>query len=93
MPLTAVFDDLPDPRRDTRNKLHRLTDIPGHRHLCRDQRGRVVGGDRRVRADRTEADFFAGPSRRTTASPTRTPPSGSSPLLQVLQGIPAIIVR
>jgi predicted transposase YbfD/YdcC len=27
MPLTAVFDDLPDPRRDTRNKLHRLTDI------------------------------------------------------------------
>ena len=27
MPLTAAFDDLPDPRRDTRNKLHRLTDI------------------------------------------------------------------
>ncbi len=27
MPLTAVFDELPDPRRDTRNKLHRLTDI------------------------------------------------------------------
>jgi predicted transposase YbfD/YdcC len=27
LPLTAVFDDLPDPRRDTRNKLHRLTDI------------------------------------------------------------------
>src|SRR5882757_8998995 len=25
--LTAVFDDLPDPRRDTENKLHRLTDI------------------------------------------------------------------
>src|SRR5688572_4778536 len=27
MPLTAVFDDLPDPRRETENKLHRLTDI------------------------------------------------------------------
>jgi predicted transposase YbfD/YdcC len=27
LPLTAVFDDLPDPRRDTQNKLHRLTDI------------------------------------------------------------------
>ncbi len=27
MPLTAVFDGLPDPRRQTRNKLHRLTDI------------------------------------------------------------------
>ena len=27
LPLTSLFDDLPDPRRDTRNKLHRLTDI------------------------------------------------------------------
>ena len=27
LPITAVFDDLPDPRRDTENKLHRLTDI------------------------------------------------------------------
>jgi predicted transposase YbfD/YdcC len=27
LPLTTVFDDLPDPRRDTRNKLHRLTDL------------------------------------------------------------------
>ena len=27
MPLTALFDDLPDPRRDTGNKLHALTDI------------------------------------------------------------------
>src|SRR4051794_31048508 len=26
-PLAAVFDGLPDPRRRTRNKLHRLTDI------------------------------------------------------------------
>jgi predicted transposase YbfD/YdcC len=27
LPLTTIFDDLPDPRRDTQNKLHRLTDI------------------------------------------------------------------
>ena len=27
LPLTAVFADLPDPRRETANKLHRLTDI------------------------------------------------------------------
>jgi predicted transposase YbfD/YdcC len=27
LPITAVFDELPDPRRDTQNKLHRLTDI------------------------------------------------------------------
>jgi predicted transposase YbfD/YdcC len=27
LPLATVFDDLPDPRRETRNKLHALTDI------------------------------------------------------------------
>ena len=27
LPLTAVFDGLPDPRRETRNKLHRLSDL------------------------------------------------------------------
>ena len=27
LPITTVFADLPDPRRDTPNKLHRLTDI------------------------------------------------------------------
>ena len=27
LPLTAVFADLPDPRRDTKNKVHLLTDI------------------------------------------------------------------
>lgn len=27
LPLTAVFDDVPDPRRQTKNKLHRLTDL------------------------------------------------------------------
>ncbi len=27
LPLTDVFAELPDPRRDTRNKLHALTDI------------------------------------------------------------------
>src|SRR3954469_13526032 len=27
LPITAIFDDLPDPRRETANKLHSLTDI------------------------------------------------------------------
>ena len=27
LPITAVFDELPDPRRETANKLHRLADI------------------------------------------------------------------
>jgi predicted transposase YbfD/YdcC len=27
LPITTVFDDLPDPRRQTKNTLHRLTDI------------------------------------------------------------------
>jgi predicted transposase YbfD/YdcC len=27
LPITAVFDELPDPRRETENKLHRLTDL------------------------------------------------------------------
>ena len=27
LPITAVFDDLPDPRRETANTLHRLTDV------------------------------------------------------------------
>jgi hypothetical protein len=28
LPITAVFDALPDPRRETENELHRLTDVP-----------------------------------------------------------------
>src|SRR3954468_1357581 len=27
LPITSIFADLPDPRRETANKLHRLTDI------------------------------------------------------------------
>src|SRR3954464_5038382 len=27
LPITAIFADVPDPRRETANKLHRLTDI------------------------------------------------------------------
>jgi hypothetical protein len=27
LPITAIFADLPDPRRETANKLHSLTDI------------------------------------------------------------------
>ena len=49
--LTTVFADLPDPRVETANKLHRLDRHPGHRHLRRHRRGRRVGGDRRVRPD------------------------------------------
>src|SRR4051794_23129631 len=28
LPLTDVFAEVPDPRRETANKLHRLTDMP-----------------------------------------------------------------
>ena len=27
LPITTVFADLPDPRRETANKLHSLTDL------------------------------------------------------------------
>jgi predicted transposase YbfD/YdcC len=27
LPITAAFDEVPDPRRETENKLHRLTDV------------------------------------------------------------------
>ena len=27
LPITAIFADLPDPRRETANKLHHLSDI------------------------------------------------------------------
>ena len=27
LPIAAAFDGLPDPRRETKNKLHRLTDL------------------------------------------------------------------
>ena len=53
---TAVFDDLPDPRRDTRNKLHRLTDILAIATCA------VIGGAESWEAiaeyGRTKADFF-----------------------------------
>ncbi len=56
LPLTAVFDDLPDPRRDTRNKLHRLTDILVIATCA------VIGGAESWEAiteyGRTKADFF-----------------------------------
>ena len=56
LPLTAVFDDLPDPRRDTRNKLHRLTDILTIATCA------VIGGAESWEAiaeyGRTKADFF-----------------------------------
>jgi predicted transposase YbfD/YdcC len=56
LPLTAVFDDLPDPRRDTKNKLHRLTDILTIATCA------VLGGAESWEAiaedGRTKADFF-----------------------------------
>jgi len=56
LPLTAVFDDLPDPRRDTENKLHRLTDILSIATCA------VIGGAETWEAiaeyGRTKADFF-----------------------------------
>src|SRR5918997_671338 len=56
MPLTAVFDDLPDPRRDTRNKLHRLTDILTIATCA------IIAGagswDAIAEYGRTKADFF-----------------------------------
>jgi predicted transposase YbfD/YdcC len=56
LPLTAVFDDLPDPRRVTRNKLHRLTDILTIATCA------VIGGAESWEAiaeyGRTKVDFF-----------------------------------
>jgi predicted transposase YbfD/YdcC len=55
-PLAAVFDGLPDPRRETRNKLHRLTDILVIATCA------VIGGAETWEAiaeyGRTKADFF-----------------------------------
>jgi predicted transposase YbfD/YdcC len=56
MPLAAVFDSLPDPRRQTRNKLHRLTDILVIATCA------VIGGAESWEAiaeyGRTKAEFF-----------------------------------
>ena len=56
LPLTAVFADLPDPRRDTPNKLHRLTDVLAITTCA------VLAGAETWEAiaeyGRTKADFF-----------------------------------
>src|SRR3954463_544091 len=56
LPLTIIFDGLPDPRRDTRNKLHRLTVILTIATCA------VIGGAESWEAiaeyGRTKADFF-----------------------------------
>jgi predicted transposase YbfD/YdcC len=56
LPLMAVFDELPDPRRVTRNKLHRLTDILTIATCA------VISGAESWEAiaeyGRTKADFF-----------------------------------
>src|SRR3954452_10333645 len=56
LPLMSLLDDLPDPRRDTRNKLHRLTDILTIATCA------VISGAESWEAiaeyGRTKADFF-----------------------------------
>src|SRR3954463_11187599 len=56
LPITAIFDDLPDPRRETANKLHRLTDILTIATCA------VIGGaeswDAIAEYGRTKAEFF-----------------------------------
>ena len=56
LPLTAVFDELPDPRRETANKLHGLTDILAIATCA------VIGGAESWEAiaeyGRTKVDFF-----------------------------------
>jgi predicted transposase YbfD/YdcC len=56
LPITAVFADIPDPRRETANKLHRLTDILTIATCA------VIGGAESWEAiaefGRTKADFF-----------------------------------
>ena len=56
LPLMSVFDELPDPRRETENKLHRLTDILAITTCA------VIGGAETWEAiaeyGRTKADFF-----------------------------------
>lgn len=56
LPLVAVFDALPDPRRETANKLHALTDILVIATCA------VIGGAESWEAiaeyGRTKADFF-----------------------------------
>lgn len=56
LPLTSVFVALPDPRRDTANKLHALTDILSIATCA------VIGGAESWEAiaeyGRTKADFF-----------------------------------
>src|SRR3954447_18935672 len=56
LPITAVFADLPDPRRDTANKLHRLTEILTIATCA------VISGAESWEAiaeyGRTKADFF-----------------------------------
>jgi predicted transposase YbfD/YdcC len=56
LPLTSVFDGLPDPRRETANKLHALTDILSIATCA------VIGGAESWEAiaeyGRTKTDFF-----------------------------------
>ncbi len=68
LPLTDVFADLPDPRRDTRNKLHDLTDILVLATAA------VIGGaeswESIAEYGRTKADFFGRHLRLSNGIPS-----------------------
>src|SRR4051812_6658411 len=68
LPLTDVFADLPDPRRDTRNKLHDLTDILVLATAA------VIGGaeswESIAEYGRTKADFFGRYLRLSNGIPS-----------------------
>ena len=58
LPLADVFADLPDPRRDTCNKLHNLTDILVLATCS--VIGGAESGEGIAEYGRTEVDFFGG---------------------------------
>jgi predicted transposase YbfD/YdcC len=68
LPLADVFADLPDPRRDTRNKLHDLTDILVLATAA------VIGGaeswESIAEYGRTKADFFGRYLRLSNGIPS-----------------------
>jgi hypothetical protein len=101
LPLASVFDDLPDPRRETQDKLHRLADILALATCA------VIGGAGTWEAiaefGRTKPASFRPHLRLDHGIPAPGKGSGVTKrlkaggdegyLLQVLQGITAWRVR
>jgi hypothetical protein len=67
LPLTAVFEELPDPRRETANKLHRLTDI------LTVATGPVIGGPSRGRRSPSRPVSSSRKENRRKRPPIRGP--------------------